>query len=96
MTENPPALEKSLTVPLGTLAPGAKGIVAAVVPTLGGTAEAQDLERQLLEIGFVEGVRVELLQQGPFGDPLAVRIDGRLTIALRRREANAILIAPLA
>ncbi|MDX1802856.1 MAG: FeoA family protein [Alcanivorax sp.] len=53
-----------------------------------------DLERLLLEIGFVEGARVEVLHQGPFGrDPIAVRVDD-MRVALRRREARAIMIQP--
>jgi ferrous iron transport protein A len=54
---------------------------------------AADLEDRLLEIGFEEGLNVELLHQGPIGrDPLAVKI-GTMTIALRRAEAEAIILA---
>lgn len=53
---------------------------------------AADLEDRLLEIGFEEGLSVELLHQGPIGrDPLAVKVGG-MTIALRRAEADAIII----
>jgi ferrous iron transport protein A len=53
-----------------------------------------ELERRLLELGFVEGADVELLHQGLFGgDPIAVRV-AHTTIALRRREAMAILVTP--
>ena len=46
------------------------------------------------ELGFVEGADVELLHQGLFGgDPIAVRV-AHTTIALRRREAMAILVTP--
>jgi ferrous iron transport protein A len=49
-----------------------------------------ELESRLIEIGFVEGARVEILHEGAFGrDPIAVRVNGS-TIALRRREAMAI------
>ena len=52
----------------------------------------RDLERLLLEIGFVEGARVTLLHEGPFGrDPIAVRVDD-MRVALRRREARAVVI----
>lgn len=51
-----------------------------------------ELERRLIELGFVEGARVELLHEGLFGgDPIAVRV-AQTTIALRRREAMAILV----
>ena len=51
-----------------------------------------ELERRLIELGFVEGADVELLHQGLFSrDPIAVRV-ADTTIALRRREAMAILV----
>ena len=53
---------------------------------------AMELERRLLELGFVEGAEVEVLHEGPLGgDPIAVRVNDT-TIALRRREAMAILV----
>lgn len=53
----------------------------------------QELERRLIELGFVEGAAVELLHHGLFGsDPIAVRV-AHTTIALRRREAMAILVS---
>lgn len=52
-----------------------------------------ELERRLLEMGFVEGSRVEVLHEGfPGRDPIAVRI-GQTVVALRRGEAHAILVA---
>lgn len=55
---------------------------------------ATELERRLIELGFVEGARVEILHQGLFGrDPIAVRIN-EATVALRRREAASILVEP--
>lgn len=54
---------------------------------------SNELERRLIEMGFVEGADIELLHQGPFGrDPIAVRVDGA-TVALRRREARGVLVA---
>jgi ferrous iron transport protein A len=53
---------------------------------------AAELERRLVELGFVEGARVEILHEGTFGrDPIAVRVDNA-TIALRRSEAMAVLV----
>jgi ferrous iron transport protein A len=55
--------------------------------------KAVELERRLLELGFVEGAQVEILHEGPLGrDPIAVRVNDS-TIALRRREAMAVLVA---
>ena len=53
---------------------------------------ADELERRLIELGFTEGATVEILHEGMFGrDPIAVRINNA-TVALRRREAMAILV----
>ena len=53
---------------------------------------AAELESRLIELGFVEGARIEVLHEGMFGrDPIAVRVNDA-TIALRRREAMAILV----
>jgi ferrous iron transport protein A len=55
---------------------------------------APEIESRLLELGFVEGAEIRVLHEGPIGrDPIAVRINGT-TIALRRREAMAILVTP--
>jgi ferrous iron transport protein A len=54
----------------------------------------EDLESRLVELGFVEGATVEVLHEGLLGrDPIAVRVDG-VTVALRRREAMAIIVTP--
>ena len=51
-----------------------------------------ELERRLSELGFTEGASIEILHEGAFGrDPIAVRVNAA-TVALRRREAMAILV----
>lgn len=51
-----------------------------------------ELENRLIEMGFVEGARVEILHEGAIGnDPIAVRVDSA-TMAIRRREAMAIIV----
>lgn len=53
---------------------------------------AREIELRLLEFGFVEGARVEVLHEGPIGgDPIAVRVDG-IRIALRRAEAMNVIL----
>ena len=53
---------------------------------------AAELESRLIEMGFVEGASVEILHEGMFGkDPIAVRVDNA-TVAIRRREAMAIMV----
>ena len=81
-------------LPLGSQHRGAAGTVADVVDrneSLGDEAQST-LARRLLEIGFVQGERWEVVgETWPGGDPMAVRI-GNSTFALRRKEANAILV----
>ncbi len=52
--------------------------------------------RRLRELGFDEGVDVEVLHRTRFGHgPIACRI-GRMTVALRRVVAGAIHVSPVA
>lgn len=79
---------------LGAAPLGFTGRIVALRPPPGGALPAAELERRLVELGFVEGATVRLLHQGLFGrDPIAVWVDG-VTIALRRAEAAAILVEP--
>ena len=73
---------------------GARGTVAEV------TDDAQSLgdethstiSRRLLELGFVPGEALEIVAAvWPGGDPIAVRL-GNTTFALRRREAQSVLV----
>ena len=74
--------------PLGEGRVGDAGLVADIVKA----DDQPELERLLLEMGFVEGARVELLHEGPMGrDPIAVKVDD-MRVALRRREAGFILV----
>lgn len=90
-------------MPLGAVRRGFSGVIVAVgrkVPESGADARPSEfdleLERRLLEIGFVEGATVEILHEGFIGkDPIAVRVDD-MKVALRRREANAIMVRPRA
>jgi len=79
---------------LGEAPVGFRGRIVAVDMNLKGTGlPGAELERRLLELGFVEGAVVEVLHQGLFGaDPIAVRVADS-TIALRRREAMAVIVA---
>jgi ferrous iron transport protein A len=48
--------------------------------------------RQLHEMGFDEGVDVELLHRAPFGgDPIALRV-GNMGVALRKRLARMVVV----
>jgi ferrous iron transport protein A len=92
LRESPPVVAK-IHVPLGRGEPGFRGRIHAIHVTDGGsTLPPDELERRLIELGFVEGAAVEILHEGIIGrDPIAVRVDNA-TVALRRREAMAILV----
>src|SRR6266567_8929147 len=79
--------------PLGLANRGFRGVIGTIAVTEDAHGvPAAELERRLLELGFVEGASVEVLHEGPLGrDPIAVRVNDT-TIALRRREAMAILM----
>ena len=47
------------------------------------------MRRRLLDLGFVPGNVVEVLQRSPLGDPIAFRVCNT-TIALRREESSLI------
>jgi ferrous iron transport protein A len=87
--------------PLGSVQLGFKGRISAIQSGNGAAHSGngsdrpvEDLESRLIELGFVEGAAVEVLHEGLLGrDPIAVRVDG-VTIALRRREAMAIIVIP--
>ena len=89
--------------PLGSVQLGFRGRICAIqsgngsVQSVNGSDRpVEDLESRLIELGFVEGAAVEVLHEGLLGrDPIAVRVDG-VTIALRRREAMAVIVTPVA
>ena len=96
-----------VVLPLGRGAKGLRGVVVRVgLPSYshdpkvvslaersgGSSLDRDELERRLLEIGFVEGAEIEILHEGVIGrDPIGVRLDD-MRVALRRREADAVLI----
>ena len=51
------------------------------------------MRRRLLDIGLVEGTRVECVGISPLGDPAAYLIRGAV-IAIRAADCRDILIAP--
>lgn len=82
-------------VSLAVLQKGSRGVVADVnhdTQSLGDEAQST-VSRRLLELGFVPGEPIEVVEAvWPGGDPMAVRLGGT-TFALRRREARAVLVA---
>jgi len=93
---SPPPDDDGLTK-LGTAAKGFRGRICAVNASACAPASLSsvELERRLIEMGFVEGSIVEIKHEGFWRrDPIAVRVNDT-TIALRRRAANAIHVLPL-
>jgi ferrous iron transport protein A len=80
--------------PLGLAKRGFSGIIRHLAADDASSAlSANELESRLIELGFVEGAKVEVLHEGIVGrDPIAVRVEN-ITIAVRRREAMAIIVA---
>ena len=82
-------------VSLRSLRKGARGVVTDVrddAQSLGDEAHST-VSRRLLELGFIPGEAIEVVEEiWPGGDPIAVRL-GNTTFALRRREAGAVMVA---
>jgi ferrous iron transport protein A len=88
MLAEPVAPEVGL-VRLSAVRPGQRGVIADVRAdhARDDAVDVHELERRLLEFGFVEGAAVEILHEGALGgDPIAVRLDD-MRVALRRRDA---------
>ena len=86
--------DASPELPLGLARRGYAGVIRRFAAgNADSTLSAIELESRLIELGFVEGARVEVLHEGIVGrDPIAVRVEN-VTIAVRRREAMAIIVA---
>ena len=82
-------------VRLSQARPGQRGVIAEVrAETHPGDhgVGVEELQRRLLEFGFVEGAEIEVLHEGAIQrDPIAVRLDS-MRIGLRRRDAEDIWI----
>jgi ferrous iron transport protein A len=80
-------------LPLGLARRGFSGVILHLAADKASSALSPvELESRLIELGFVEGARVEVLHEGIVGrDPIAVRIEN-VTVAVRRREAMAVIV----
>lgn len=75
---------------LSDLSPGQSAVFTGFEPELHDSAAA----RQLIEMGFDDGVEITMLHRAAFGDPIAVRVGGMI-VALRRAQSRTIAVAPL-
>ncbi|WP_233023428.1 FeoA family protein [Rhodopseudomonas boonkerdii] len=91
LSETPSSATAEYHMRLGEAPRGFVGTIVALHPEHT-ESTSHELEQYLLEMGFTEGARVEILHQGAIQrDPIAVRVDN-ITIAVRRREAMAVLV----
>ena len=85
---------EGVVIRLSQAAVGQRGVIVDVLAEdVGGHGvDVQELQRRLLEFGFVEGASIEVLHEGAIGrDPIAVRLDD-MRVALRRRDAADVLV----
>jgi ferrous iron transport protein A len=81
-------------MPLGSAPKGFKGTIKVIDASVCASAglPAAEIERRLMEMGFVVGSLVEIKHEGFWRrDPIAVKVNDT-TIALRRRIANAVQV----
>jgi ferrous iron transport protein A len=90
-----PVVGDVAAAPLSSGRKGFAGVIVAVeAPEEAGGLGGAEIERRLIEMGFVEDAPVEIVHEGLIGrDPIAIRLADR-TVALRRREARAVLVRP--
>ena len=83
---------------VGRLSAARRGAVGVIVEVRAEThpgdhgVGVEELQRRLLEFGFVEGAEIEVLHEGAIRrDPIAVRVDD-MRVALRRRDAEDVWV----
>ena len=80
------------TIRLSQARRGDRGVIVQVGDSRHHDDHALELVRRLLELGFVEGARVEMLHEGLLGrDPIAMKVDD-MRVALRRHEAAGLTV----
>jgi ferrous iron transport protein A len=100
--ERPLSSTSILLLPLSDLKKGERAKIVSLCQTPQGEKlehvssclPIEELERRLLEMGFVEGSEVSIVHEGPFArDPVAVLIKNSFLVAIRRQEeGRAILV----
>jgi ferrous iron transport protein A len=80
-------------IPLSAVRVG-ETVVVSSVRSGDAASEGGDLGLRLVELGFIEGEPLRVVAHGfPGREPIAVRI-GNTTFALRRFEADHVLVVP--
>src|SRR5215469_14297293 len=88
---------RARVVSLAQLHQGDRGYVSSIAADANAAIQIGDvahstIARRLVELGFVPGEPIEVVREiWPGGDPMAVRIGASL-FAVRRREAQSVLV----
>ncbi len=92
-TDSTPAGAMETLLPLSRIGVG-QTVLVRQVRTGVSQVEGGDIGLRLVELGFVEGEPLRVVAHGfPGREPIAVRI-GSTTFALRRFEADHVLVVP--
>jgi Fe2+ transport system protein FeoA len=73
---------------LDQLAPGRGGRIL-------GVDGADPVGQRLMELGLIEGARVEVVRLAPLGDPMELRLAG-MHLSVRKAEAARVKVEPCA
>ena len=66
------------------LSPGEWGFISDI-------HAAESIRQRLMDLGIIEGVKVEMIRSAPLGDPVQIKVLDTM-LALRRREASTLVI----
>lgn len=75
-----------MQITLGALRKGQRATVVSI--------RESALKSKLMELGLIAHTEVTVLFQAPFGDPIAIDIQG-FVLSLRKSEADLIEVEPL-
>ena len=70
---------------------GLRGMQAGQCGRVVQVAAEGDLGRRIRDMGLIPGAEVEVVGRAPVQDPVALRLGG-ITLALRNREADHIMV----
>ena len=91
----PAAAAGGTTLALQALPMGARAVIAQLHTPA--NVDDREVLLRLIEIGFLPGETVRVVAQARVSrEPVAVRLGGQSTFALREREAALILVRPIA
>ena len=91
----PAAAAGGTSLALHALPMGARAVIAQLHTPA--NVDDREVLLRLIEIGFLPGETVRVVAKARVGrEPVAVRLGGQSTFALREREAALILVRPIA